>query len=272
MSSEHVSDELTAYVSGELDEASVRRIEEHLEMCAACREEHRSMGTVWNALAQLPEEAPKESMRVRFREMLESYQTAADERIRPRAAAASSGRRFLEALLPWRPAVGLAFGLAAVAGGILLGYHMKSDRDGGAELAELHEEVRGVSRLLIISLLQQESASERLRGVSWSYQTDASDGQITAALLDAFRHDPNVNVRLAALDALSRSMGRSDVRDDLLRSLPKQPSPLVQAAVVDLMVQLHEKSSLGVFRAMVRDTALNSAVRKKLELGIQQLI
>jgi hypothetical protein len=266
MSSEHISDELTAYLSGELDEESVRRVESHIELCASCREEHRSMRLLWDKLGRLPEEAPGASMRVRFREMMRTYKRAVE------TAGPRTRVRLLERLIPWRPAIGLAFGLAAVAGGMLLGYHMKTDRDGGAELSQLHEEVRGVSRLLIISLLQQESASERLRGVSWSYQTDASDAGITAALLDALRHDPNVNVRLAALDALARSMNRSDVREDLLRSLPKQPSPLVQAAIVDLMVQLHERSSLGVFREMVRDTALNSSVKKKIEQGIQQLI
>jgi hypothetical protein len=57
-------------------------------------------------------------------------------------------------------------------------------------------------RELVALTAGQQSASERLRGVSWANQVESSDGQVLAALLDSVNHDPNVNVRLAAADAL----------------------------------------------------------------------
>jgi hypothetical protein len=226
------------------------------------------MQTLWESLGRLPSEEPREELRERFYGMLHAYR-GGDTRVSARRDRAAG---WLSRLFSGRPAVRLTFGLGLLVLGIAAGYRLKGERSDGTELAQLHDEVRGVSRLLIMSLLQQESASERLRGVSWSYRTAEPDAEINGALLEALKYDPNVNVRLAALDALSRNLSQPDLRQDLLRSLPKQSSPLVQAAIVDLMIELHEKSSLDILRQMVRDTTLNGSVKKKIEQGIQQLI
>ena len=58
-------------------------------------------------------------------------------------------------------------------------------------------------QLVALSLMQQQSASERLRGVSWAYQRGTIRREVLAALVSAVNHDTNVNVRLAAVDALA---------------------------------------------------------------------
>jgi anti-sigma factor RsiW len=268
MNSDHVVNELAAFLSGDLEEPAAQNVRAHLELCDSCRLEFRSMKGLWDALGSLPAEEPDDAVRVRFYEMLKRYETREFRniaRVRP-----SMGSR-LKRFFPARPVFQFALGLALLAAGIFAGYRMKGEPAADTELAQLHNEVRGISRLLTISLLQQESASERLRGVSWSYRTAEPDPEITAALLEALKYDPNMNVRLAALDALSRNPNQSGLRQDLIRSLPKQSSPLVQAAIVDLMIQFHEKGSIDVFKQMVRDPNLDPSVKRKIEQGIQEL-
>ena len=53
-----------------------------------------------------------------------------------------------------------------------------------------------------LSLMQQQSAGERLRGVSYAYQAPASDTEVLSALLATVNQDESVGVRLAAVDAL----------------------------------------------------------------------
>ncbi len=139
------------------------------------------------------------------------------------------------------------------------------------ELTQLHEEVLMMNRLLTVSLLQQQSASERLKGISLSYRSEGSDPEITAALLQALKYDPNVNVRLSALDALSRNLNQTDVKQELLETLQKQESPLVQLAFIDLMVQLREKSSVDILKRMLKNPEMNKSVKLRIEQGIQEL-
>jgi hypothetical protein len=74
--------------------------------------------------------------------------------------------------------------------------------------------MRQLREMVSLSLMQQQSASDRLKGVSWTGQLDRPSGEVVAALLDALMHDPNVNVRLATIDALERFASREDVRRD----------------------------------------------------------
>ena len=268
MTSNHVSDDLTGFISGNLDAETSERIRVHLADCASCRGEFLAMNTLWESLGRLPDETPDESVRARFYEMLKTYQQT-DHRAIARPAMPGDG--WLARLFPKRPIIQLALTLAAVACGVLLGYQFKHEHTDGPELTQLHQEVIGMSRLLAMSLLQQQSASERLRGVSLSYQIAEPDAEITKVLLETLKYDPNVNVRLAALDALSRNANQSDTRRDLIQSLHRQSSPLVQMAMIDLIVQMQDKASLDTLRRMIQDPELNKAVKKKIEQGIEQL-
>jgi hypothetical protein len=268
MTSEHVGEELTGFISGNLDAETSGRIRAHLSGCQTCRSEFLAMNALWESLGQLPDETPDESVRARFYDMLKTYErTNHPAAVRPKMA----GDGWFSRLFPRRPIVQFALTLAAAAIGILLGYQFKHEHTDGAELTQLHQEVIGMSRLLAMSLLQQQSASERLRGVSLSYQIAEPDAEITKVLLETLKYDPNVNVRLAALDALSRNAFQSDTRRDLIQSLHTQSSPLVQMAMIDLIVQMQDKASLDTLRRMIKDPELNKAVKKKIEQGIEQL-
>ena len=99
-------------------------------------------------------------------------------------------------------------------------------------------------QLVALSLMQQQSASERLRGVSWAYQAEPSDREILEALVAAVNDDANVNVRLAAVDALRR-FRRVRRPGRPWWSAPEQSTPIVQVALIDLLVDLRNGAPRG---------------------------
>jgi HEAT repeat protein len=138
-------------------------------------------------------------------------------------------------------------------------------------VAKLREEVHNMYQLVTISLLQQQSASERLRGLSWSQRVSQPDPEVLSALLQVLNYDPNVNVRLAAVDALSQFSGQQNVRQGLIQGLTRQASPLVQIALIDLLVSLHERNSVDTLKHLVKDQRLNESVKQRAEWGLKQL-
>jgi HEAT repeat protein len=122
-----------------------------------------------------------------------------------------------------------------------------------------------------LSLMQQQSASDRLKGVSWTGQLDRPSGEVVAALLDALMHDPNVNVRLATIDALERFASREDVRRAAIEAVDRQMSPLVQIALIDFLVKTNERQSAPTLRRLAEDPQVNGAVRARATWGLQQL-
>lgn len=126
-------------------------------------------------------------------------------------------------------------------------------------------------QLVALSLMQQQSASERLRGVSWAYQAEPSDREVLEALLTAVNHDTNVNVRLAAVDALRRFSASPETRRAVVEALPSQTTPLVQVALIDLLVDFKEREAAGALKTLAANRDVNDGVRQQARWALEKL-
>ena len=247
----------------------------HLEACDVCAAEAAELRRIWKELERLPEELPGEEMRQRFAATLAPLVAAAGRRRRrgglldaPRGALERLGsglEAWMARWLPRRPLAQAGFAAAALAAGVLVGSgQLGAWRGGGAardEVAELRHEIHSLSQLVTLSLLKQDSASERLRGVSFGRQSGGADERVLEALLDTLARDPDVNVRLAAVDALAQAAGRPPVRDQLLQEVVKQRSPMVQIALVDLLVTHDRAGSRQQLLQLAANPSLDETVR-----------
>ncbi len=240
----------------------LRLVEEHVRACATCREDV----ALWEQLAALPAPPPSPLMQHRFEAMLESYQ---------------QGRRELEVQRHdrtprWFGAfVQAPFAQAAIAASLVLVAFfggMFVERSGGTskEIASLHRELTSTRQLVALSLLQQQSASDRLQGVSWSTRVEG-DPEVLAALMHTLRFDTSVDVRLAALDALRRYTDQPAVRTGVEDSLQSQRSPLVQIAVVDFLVEQRDRRAVEKLRNFQQMPNLLPEVKERVARGIDQL-
>ncbi len=188
------------------------------------------------------------------------------------SAASSRGRQKVNfwTNFAWLP-VGVA--AAALLIGLGLGYAVSSQKGGreSTEIAQLRGEVNGMRELVALSLLRQQSASDRLRGVSWANQVESSDGQVLNALLDSVNHDPNVNVRLAAADALRTFAMTSAARSEIARAIVPQSAPLVQIALIDLVVDLKDSSAVSELKQVAGNDSLNPGVRERAAWAVERL-
>jgi len=271
MNCKNIQELFTDKWAGTLDDESMARLESHISQCSSCREEWENLNALWDRLEKIPSENPSPAVRSRFYSMLQSYR---NDMGRPEILTSPhldlnkhSGRPLV--LQPI-----FQFGLAAalLLIGFLGGYVLKSNRNGHEEIADLREEVREMRQIATISLLKQQSASERLKGVSYSGLITQPDSEFLSHLLSTLNYDNNVGVRLAAIDALSRYAVDPDVRSGLVNSLPMQDSPLVQITLIDLLVQLQERQSIDVLKRIASDIDQNEQVRHRAEWGLKNLL
>ena len=272
MKCEKLREKSADYLAGELDEKSLEEVRGHLADCPACREEMEGLSAIWAKLGVLPKELPGSALRSRFYEMLQAYMedTAIDQE-RKGFGQALSG--WLGRLMPKRPAYQLALSLALIAAGLGSGYLLSVRPRSAArtEVAGLKGEVDDMRRIVAVSLLKQASPSERLMGVSWSARIDRPGDEIIQTLLETLNNDPNVNVRLAAVDALYLFYDHPEVKEGLLGSLAGQTSPLVQMSLINLLVEIRERRAAEALERLIQDEKLNPKVKKRAELGLVQL-
>jgi Putative zinc-finger len=267
MKCEQIAELLPDFLRGGLQREQAESVERHLDECADCREEV----ALWDKLAVLPASEPSPAARARFEEMLRAYQAGQEERpdaafARPHPAPRWAGFHWLRS-----PLVQLAGGLALIAVGFLIGNGMNRVRSQSEELTAMRSEVANMRQLMVVSMLQQQSASERLQAVSYSQQDARLDPQVLSALLHTLRYDSSVDVRLAALDALSRHSGQPQVRSGVSNALQAQQSPLVQVALIDQLLEWRDPDAVQRLRAFQQSPDLNPTVRQRAQWALAKL-
>jgi len=255
MRCEDIAERHADYLAGRLGDHERAELQRHVAGCVACRRETESLGGVWSALRDVHVPPPdSRAMRARL-----------DAAIAREEAATGPARGHR-----WSYALAAGVAVAALLGGVLIG-RIGTTATPSPDVTALRDEVRDLRHMVALSLLQQQSASERLKGVSWSGQLEGPSDEIVTALIDTLRHDKNVNVRLASIDALKRFAGRDDVRNAAVEVLQTQASPLVQMALIDFVVETQDQGAADVLRQLSGDDQSDQNVRTRAAWGLEHL-
>ncbi len=248
--------EMVSRVEGQIEPG----LEVHLAGCAECRGEWENFGFLWKQMGALDDCEVRPEVTARFHDALHAYEQGMQSR-------SSAGPPW-----PWSPAFQIALSAACLCIGIFLGLKLNSSR---SDLGELKREMSGMRQLVVLSLLQQQSASERLRGVTWANRTEANDMEVLSALLRTVNSDTNENVRLAAIDALRNFSSSPVARHGMVQSLAKQSSPLVQIALIDLLTDLitdgREPEAKAQLQTMLTRPGLDTLVKSRLERSLASI-
>lgn len=247
---------IAAYWRRELADADAAALREHLATCADCGAEMAALGGLWERLGDLPVPEPSPTLDVRWQLTMDAL-TGPPRRVWSLA-------QFWPRTPAWQAAV--AFGCLVI--GLVAGMNLPHQNQ---EIAKLRDEVASTREMVVLSLLQQQSATERLRGVDYTGRLPNMAPDVVSALTRAVAHDPSVNVRLAAIDALSKAAGKPAVLQSLTQMLPEQDSPMVQAAMIDYLVDARDRGAVGTLRRLAAQADLNPTVQERARYALQQL-
>ncbi|MBP6794073.1 MAG: HEAT repeat domain-containing protein [Saprospiraceae bacterium] len=161
---------------------------------------------------------------------------------------------------------------AALMAGVIIGFVLPARKAAqNQDIAGLKHEVNQLRETMMLTLLQDEAPTERLKAVSYSEDFDQYNNKIITALFTTLNQDDNINVRLAAIEALQKYTAEAWVRGELVKSIALQSSPLVQVALAECMVSIKEKSSIQELEKVVRNKDTPEPVKKRLESYIKQI-
>ena len=165
--------------------------------------------------------------------------------------------------------IAAAVALLIVGGGI--GFWISRQSTQRQEIEAIAQELARTKTLMMGLIENQQSASQRLQGVNVALTIQNADDEVVKALALRMNEDANTNVRLAALDALSKFHTEPQVRKVLLDALSTQKDPVVQIALIQLMVKMKEKSVVNDLQKIVEDDETMKAVKDEAYSGILKL-
>jgi hypothetical protein len=269
MECENYKQQIDLLVTGFLDPSLIHDLKKHLEECPDCRMEMEATKKIWLMMGEFPEPVPSNAMRESFHAMLTKFKK---EEVRDKKQPPVFQGKFLE-LRHWlKYAAAIILLLIAFGVGYLINHPAAPAVVYNKKMDSLAAEMGSMKQMMMLSLLENPSASERIRAVGYTDQMGSANKKVIDALLTTLNQDPNVNVRLITLDALAKLSKDASVREGLVESITRQESPLMQSAIADVMVKLQEKRSVKPLQKLLHKKDLNEMVKIKIEESIQKLI
>jgi uncharacterized membrane protein YheB (UPF0754 family) len=139
------------------------------------------------------------------------------------------------------------------------------------EINQLRADVHGLQETVAISLLDNNSASQRIRGLQWSQQVAEPGDRLITEMSETLRQDGNVNVRLAAADAMSRFTTNPRVRTALYETMLEERNPLVQVHLIDVIVVTGDRDTPFILERLLEKNDLTDVVRSKATVALTEM-
>lgn len=228
-----------------------------------CSESLRSTYAMWESIDEIDVPEPGQAMHAGFYKMLNDFQTETTQTASPRFQ------------FDWWTWNGFSLKWAVIAGvfalGLFSGTFFRPETPQEIVLTQ-HEENSQEVDVSYAKLTSSESASDRLEGIQMAKKMEQLDNRIIEALNQTLLHDRNVNVRLSAIETMLHFADNPQVRENLIRAIPHQTSPLVQMTLAEVMIALKDKRAVHEIQELLQEQQLELEVQMKMEETIETLL
>jgi len=251
---------IAEYLNGELDEQETARVEALIANGEIDMIDFKAMEQLHNELEMVSTPEPSSEMSDRFYAMLEEEKASA----KPMFNISEKLTELFVALT--MPRLAYAFVLLIVGG--FIGAQVGSN---DSQINELTDQMQDMREMMIVSMLEGASTTDRLRAVNISAELPIADEKAVRALLFTLNNDESVNVRVQTIETLKKWGEDETVREGLVSAIGAQNSDVVIIALADAMVEMGLQNSKSEFENLIQERNLNINVKEKLESTIASL-
>lgn len=254
MNESHHTTLLMEFLASEAYLSGSQPIQEFLAEHPECRDSWLEIKAGWETMDKDVQQVPPVSGT--FASVLKEYQ----QEKRP----VSSAKTITFTIPRWT--VAAACGILGLAIGLMWPKQSMTEQD--QAVTSLMEELEQTQLAMQVLLLQSPNASERMRAVSMTKEYPPV-GDTRNAWLRALEEDPSVNVRMAALDVLTRD-GRSEIlAGQLLEAMAYQESPMMRLTMAELMTNWKIRESATIMETWLEDPFMPENLRMQIENILQ---
>ena len=128
--------------------------------------------------------------------------------------------------------------------GGLIGSKIASSGDEDSDIISLKEDVRQMKQMLVSAMLEEQSAMDRIKAVSYTEEMVLPDIDVISVLVKSLTTDKSPNVRIAAANALEKWDSIPVVRAELVKAMEFQDDPIVQITLINILINMGEKEAI----------------------------
>lgn len=248
----YTDEQLSAYLSGDLDGETSDAISNWIESSDAARQRINELQALEQLMAASLSYEPPADMLYSFREKIIAEREKSANRLHWYQAAAA---------------------VLLMVTGFAVGRMTFDSPAPSGEFTDLKHEVRLLQQMVTLNTLRDHTASERLQAINTIERTSpVHDGELVKTLVQTMNSDESPNVRAAAVEALGRFIDQAPVRMEMVYSLGQQENPLVQIAIMNRLIRVHEKAAIGPIQKIAASENAPVEVRHTAQMALALLI
>jgi hypothetical protein len=253
MKCEEIKINLPEYIDGKLDKNTSEKIEGHLQNCVSCRELYTELSSFLKFTGSFPEMEPPQGMKKEFLK-LAGLETGV-------------GSDKIFRIPEW---IKVAAIIIIVFGTFVTGYFAGSQKK---EVAQLQSELNAIKKEILLAGLRDYSGPQKIEAVYNIKTSGGADDTFVNALVYTMNSDKNVNVRLAAINALSEMIDKNEtIKTELIRSLSLQENPLLQISLIQVLTESGVKEAKEKIESISNNENTDQQVREYAKNMIKTII
>ncbi len=255
-----VENKLVDYIDGLLTEKETINIKEHIASCESCKKAYTETVALLSAFSHQPVAQPSEDLKDTFELLLTQEKLAQSKVVQLQPKKNKSYKSMLQ----------IAASIALLFTGYLIGGYQES-RQTEIQLAKHQKEQQEIKENMMLAMIDNTSPSTRIKAVNYSEQLTSPDIKILEALIDRMKRDSNSNVRLSAVEALSKFIDSELVKTALIEVLAIEKNPSIQIEVIQILVQIQEKRALEPIQKILDQPEIPDYLKTQASIGISKL-
>ncbi|MFK7782817.1 HEAT repeat domain-containing protein [Psychroserpens sp.] len=263
MDCKNIEQYIVDYLDKQLSEEKSQNIKKHIDSCHNCKTIYDETKALFLAFDSVEEEVPSDDLRTGFYKLLEEEKQLNKDNV---VQLISHKKEF-----PWKQAFQIAASIILMFGGYFFGSHT-SKQSAIQEISALQQETIELREDMMLAMIENQSPSKRIQAVNFTENFVKPDTKILEALIGRMQYDGNMNVRLAAAEALSEFPESTVVKDAFIEALTTQKDPSLQIAIIQFLVKIQEKRAIAPMQQLLEHEDTPSFVKEHVNSGISQII
>ena len=257
---------LIDFIEGNIPDDFKVQVEEHLLTCKTCRIEHKQTRQLLDDMLIFEDEQPEEKLKVDFYTMLEKEKEQLHA-VSTKSYSLPKHIKFNGNYIKYAASVIILLSI-----GFYFGQHLQIRSQQNSEIAALRSELQIIQQNASMVSLSQPTASQRLKAINLINDQVESDQKTINILINTFKNDDNINVRMAAANALSRYSDNEDVRNIFISVLNEEKDPALQITLINLLTQIQEARAKKTFEKILNDANTYPVVKEQVQQGLKVFV
>lgn len=266
MNCTYIQDLLVEFHENTLNKEQTSEVESHLTSCAQCRHEYELTKQFLSAMNNVEDEQPSSNLKQNFNQLLETEKEIQSKDALHIEHKRQNSYQFGE-FLKYAAAILIIFGI-----GFLLGKNLGPSDNQSMEIAQLQSDLHSMKQNLTLATLQQPTSSQRLKAVNILEKQGHGNDKVLSALVQTLQSDANVNVRMAAANALTKYANDPLVRNAYLEALKNQKEPSIQITLINILVDIKENRAKTLLEEILNEDNNLPVVKELATQGVKIFI